>query len=35
MSTGKSGSFFYYSADGKFLVKTISEREFKFFRSML
>lgn len=28
-SSGKSGSFFYYSANGKFILKTISELEFK------
>lgn len=27
-STGKSGSFFYYSPDGKYTVKTISRSEF-------
>ena len=35
MSSGKSGSFFYYSANGQYLVKTISNAEFKFFRSVL
>ncbi len=35
MSSGKSGSFFYYSANGQYLVKTISTTEFKFFRSIL
>ena len=29
-STGKSGSFFYYTADGKFMLKTISHEEFYF-----
>lgn len=28
-SSGKSGSFFYYSANGKFILKTISKLEFK------
>ncbi len=27
-SAGKSGSFFYYSADGKFILKTIKKEEF-------
>ena len=27
-SAGKSGSFFFVSADGKFLIKTIKEAEF-------
>ncbi len=27
VSEGKSGSFFYYSADAKYLVKTISNSE--------
>lgn len=35
MSSGKSGSFFYYSANGQYLVKTISSTEYKFFRSIL
>jgi len=34
-STGKSGSFFYYSADGKYTLKTISKDEFLFFREIL
>lgn len=34
-SSGKSGSFFYYTACGKFLIKTISRREFKFFKNIL
>ena len=29
-STGKSGSLFYYTRDGKFIVKTISKKEYKF-----
>ena len=28
ISAGKSGSFFYYSANGKFILKTISKEEF-------
>ena len=35
VSTGKSGSFFYYSANGQYLVKTVSTHEYKFFRSIL
>ena len=35
VSTGKSGSFFYFSYDSKFVLKTISEREFKLFQSIL
>jgi len=27
-STGKSGSFFYYTADSKYMLKTISRNEF-------
>ena len=34
-STGKSGSFFYYSADGKYTLKTISRDEFHFLRKIL
>lgn len=34
-SEGKSGSFFYYSADGKYMVKTISHTEHRFFRKIL
>ena len=34
-STGKSGSFFYYSYDSKFVLKTISEDEFKFLNRIL
>lgn len=34
-STGKSGSFFYYSPDGKFTVKTISRSEFLQLKSIL
>lgn len=28
-STGKSGSFFYYTADSKYMLKTISHAEFE------
>ena len=34
-SSGKSGSFFYYTSDGKFLLKTISKSEFKFLKRIL
>jgi 1-phosphatidylinositol-4-phosphate 5-kinase len=34
-SQGKSGSFFYYTADGKFMLKTIRYREYKILRSIL
>jgi len=34
-SSGKSGSFFYYTSDGKFLLKTISKSEFKFLQRLL
>jgi len=34
-STGKSGSFFYYTACGSFLIKTIHHKEFKFFKTIL
>ena len=34
-SSGKSGSFFYFSYDSKYLLKTISEGEFTLFQTML
>ena len=34
-SSGKSGSFFYYSYDSKYLMKTIPESEFDKFKEML
>ena len=34
-SPGKSGSFFYFSADYRFIIKTISHTEHKFFRKIL
>jgi len=34
-SSGKSGSFFYYTSDGKFLLKTISKSEFSFLKRLL
>lgn len=34
-SSGKSGSFFYYTSDGKFMLKTIRRDEFKVMKGML
>ena len=34
-STGKSGSFFYYTADSNFMLKTISSSEFHHLRTIL
>lgn len=34
-SSGKSGSFFYYSYDNKYVLKTISNAEFEFFKAIL
>ena len=34
-STGKSGSLFYYTRDGRFIVKTISKKEYKFLKKIL
>src|SRR3990167_8368646 len=34
-SSGKSGSFFFYSIDGKYVLKTIREDEFAFLRKIL
>lgn len=34
-STGKSGSFFYYTCDGNFMLKTIRRDEFKLMKRML
>ena len=34
-STGKSGSLFYYTRDGKFIVKTIKKDEYKFIKLIL
>jgi hypothetical protein len=34
-SEGKSGSFFYFTADGCYMVKTLSAGEHKFFRGIL
>ncbi|KRX08751.1 hypothetical protein PPERSA_08062 [Pseudocohnilembus persalinus] len=33
-STGKSGSFFYYTPDGKYTVKTISKNEFIYLKAL-
>jgi 1-phosphatidylinositol-4-phosphate 5-kinase len=35
VSAGKSGSFFYYTIDGKFMLKTISRNEFHFLKRIL
>ena len=34
-SSGKSGSFFYYTADAKFMLKTISKNEFRLTKRVL
>ncbi len=34
-SSGKSGSLFYYTADGKFMLKTISHDEFEHFKFIM
>ena len=34
-SPGKSGSFFYYSQDYRFIIKTIHHVEHKFLRKIL
>uniref|UniRef100_A0A0G4HLZ9 PIPK domain-containing protein n=1 Tax=Chromera velia CCMP2878 TaxID=1169474 RepID=A0A0G4HLZ9_9ALVE len=34
-SEGKSGAFFYYTADSKYMLKTVTKSEAKFFRSIL
>ena len=34
-STGRSGSLFYYTRDGKFIVKTIKKDEYKFIKQIL
>jgi 1-phosphatidylinositol-4-phosphate 5-kinase len=34
-SSGKSGSFFYYTSDAKFILKTVSRHEFKFLKKIL
>ena len=35
ISTGKSGSFFYFTADGKYTIKTIQRTEVSVFLSIL
>lgn len=35
VSNGKSGSFFYYSANGKFILKTITKEEFTVLQEIL
>lgn len=35
VTSGKSGSFFYYSKDGNFMLKTISRNEFHFIKKIL
>jgi len=35
ISSGKSGSLFYYTADGKFMLKTISHDEFEHFKFIM
>jgi 1-phosphatidylinositol-4-phosphate 5-kinase len=34
-STGKSGSLFYYTRDGKYIIKTISRTEYAFLKRIL
>lgn len=34
-SQGKSGSFFYYTTDGNYMLKTIQHREYKLLRKIL
>ncbi|EGR34874.1 phosphatidylinositol-4-phosphate 5-kinase, putative [Ichthyophthirius multifiliis] len=34
-SQGKSGSFFYYTSDGKITIKTISKSEFKYLKAII
>lgn len=34
-SEGKSGAFFYYTTDGRFLIKTVKKKTATFFRSIL
>lgn len=34
-SQGKSGSFFYYTADGKYMLKTIRYRQYNFLKKIL
>jgi len=34
-STGKSGSFFYYTVNGRFTLKTLHKKEFQFLKKIL
>jgi len=34
-SEGKSGAFFYYTADGKYMMKTVTKKEYYLFRNIL
>jgi len=34
-SEGKSGAFFYYTSDGRYMIKTVTSKEFKLLRRML
>lgn len=34
-SSGKSGSFFYYTSDGKFMLKTVSKSQFHSIHALL
>jgi len=34
-STGQSGSLFYYTRDGRFIIKTISKTEYDFLKKIL
>ncbi len=35
VSSGKSGSFFYYSSDGRYILKTVHRHEFLFLKKIL
>ena len=35
VSAGKSGCFFYYSDDGQYMIKTMTRKEYLFFKSIL
>lgn len=34
-SSGKSGSFFYFTDDGEYMIKTVSKHEFTLLKSIL
>jgi 1-phosphatidylinositol-4-phosphate 5-kinase len=34
-TAGKSGAFFYYSQDGKFMLKTITRKEYLFLKHIM